>query len=139
MHLRRRTPPPPQELSAAKLGYAKSVKDISFGTTRDRMLLIEGTPNSRAVTIFVRGGNKMVGGGQGRGGRERGTGGVQAAGWGACAASQRAGVRGARCNKRRPRSGTRALSAPLPCSCGAVSPKLMSALLAALLCSPLLR
>jgi hypothetical protein len=24
------------------------------------MLLIEGTPNSRAVTIFVRGGNKMV-------------------------------------------------------------------------------
>jgi hypothetical protein len=25
------------------------------------MLLIEGMPNSRAVTIFVRGGNKMVG------------------------------------------------------------------------------
>lgn len=38
------------------------MKEISFGTTRDRMLLIEGTPNSRAVTIFVRGGNKMVGG-----------------------------------------------------------------------------
>ncbi len=55
----------PQELSAAKLGYAKSVKEISFGTTRDRMLLIEGTPNSRAVTIFVRGGNKMVGEGCG--------------------------------------------------------------------------
>ena len=51
----------PQELAASKLGYAKSVKEISFGTTRDRMLLIEGTPNSRAVTIFVRGGNKMVG------------------------------------------------------------------------------
>ncbi|PRW20561.1 T-complex 1 subunit epsilon [Chlorella sorokiniana] len=49
-----------QELSAAKLGFAKSVKEISFGTTRDRMLLIEGTPNSRAVTIFVRGGNKMM-------------------------------------------------------------------------------
>lgn len=55
-----------QELRAAKLGYAKSVKEISFGTTRDRMLLIEGTPNSRAVTIFVRGGNKMVGWGGGR-------------------------------------------------------------------------
>jgi T-complex protein 1 subunit epsilon len=33
---------------------------MTFGTTRDRMLLIEGAPNSRAVTIFVRGGNKMV-------------------------------------------------------------------------------
>ncbi|KAL4854794.1 T-complex protein 1 subunit epsilon [Chlorella vulgaris] len=49
-----------QELNSAKLGYAKSVKEISFGTTRDRMLLIEGMPNSRAVTIFVRGGNKMM-------------------------------------------------------------------------------
>ena len=62
---------PLQELKAAKLGYAKSVKEISFGTTRDRMLLIEGTPNSRAVTIFVRGGNKMVGWVGGR--REHGT------------------------------------------------------------------
>lgn len=51
----------PQELNASKLGFAKSVKEISFGTTRDRMLVIEGTPNSRAITIFVRGGNKMVG------------------------------------------------------------------------------
>lgn len=49
-----------QELSPEKLGYAKSVKEIGFGTTRDRMLVIEGTPNSRAVTIFVRAGNKMM-------------------------------------------------------------------------------
>lgn len=49
-----------QELSPEKLGFAKSVSEMSFGTTRDRMLLIEGAPNSRAVTIFVRGGNKMV-------------------------------------------------------------------------------
>ena len=33
---------------------------MSFGTTKDRMLVIEGCPNSRAVTIFVRGGNKMI-------------------------------------------------------------------------------
>ena len=49
-----------QELSPEKLGYAKSVREISFGTTRDHMLKIEGMPNSRAVTIFVRAGNKIV-------------------------------------------------------------------------------
>jgi len=36
------------------------VKEVSFGTTKDRMLVIEGCPNSRAVTIFVRGGNRMI-------------------------------------------------------------------------------
>jgi hypothetical protein len=30
------------------------------GTTKDRMLVIEECHNSKAVTIFVRGGNKMV-------------------------------------------------------------------------------
>lgn len=33
---------------------------VSFGTTKDKMLVIEGCPNLKAVTIFVRGGNKMV-------------------------------------------------------------------------------
>ena len=36
------------------------VKEMVFGTTRDRMLVIEGTPQSKAVTIFVRGGNKVT-------------------------------------------------------------------------------
>ena len=36
------------------------VRELSFGTTKDRMLVIENCPNSKAVTIFVRGGNKMV-------------------------------------------------------------------------------
>ena len=36
------------------------VKELVFGTTRDRMLVIEGTPQSKAVTIFVRGGNKVL-------------------------------------------------------------------------------
>ena len=48
------------ELSPDKLGSAASVREIGFGTTRDRMLVIEGCPNSSAVTIFVRGGNKMI-------------------------------------------------------------------------------
>ena len=33
---------------------------VSFGTTKDKMLVIEGCPNTKSVTIFVRGGNKMV-------------------------------------------------------------------------------
>ena len=48
------------ELSADKLGNAQKVKEVSFGTTKDKMLVIEGCKNSKAVTIFVRGGNKMV-------------------------------------------------------------------------------
>lgn len=49
-----------EELSADKLGKAGIVKEIAFGTTKDRMLVIEECANTRAVTIFVRGGNKMV-------------------------------------------------------------------------------
>eukprot|EP00123_Amoebidium_parasiticum_P009231 comp19346_c1_seq1/m.22272 comp19346_c1_seq1/g.22272 ORF comp19346_c1_seq1/g.22272 comp19346_c1_seq1/m.22272 type:complete len:537 (-) comp19346_c1_seq1:25-1635(-) len=48
------------ELTAEKLGSAGLVRELTFGTTKDRMLVIEECPNSRAVTIFVRGGNKMV-------------------------------------------------------------------------------
>ena len=43
------------ELNGSKLGSAGSVREISFGTTKDRMIVIEGCPNSRAVTVFVRG------------------------------------------------------------------------------------
>jgi len=49
-----------QELTPEKLGAAASVREISFGTTKDHMIVIEGCPNLKAVTIFVRGGNKMV-------------------------------------------------------------------------------
>jgi hypothetical protein len=36
------------------------VREISFGTTRDKMLVIEDCANSKTVTVFVRGSNKMV-------------------------------------------------------------------------------
>ncbi|KAI8906370.1 chaperonin Cpn60/TCP-1 family [Gorgonomyces haynaldii] len=49
-----------EELSADKLGKAGIVKELSFGTTKDRMLVIEECANTRAVTLFVRGGNKMI-------------------------------------------------------------------------------
>lgn len=48
------------ELTPEKLGFAGIVREISFGTTKDKMLVIEQCQNSRAVTIFIRGGNKMV-------------------------------------------------------------------------------
>jgi TCP-1/cpn60 chaperonin family len=50
-----------EDISPEKLGFAKSVRQLSFGTTKDNMIVIEGCKNSKAVTIFVRGGNKMVG------------------------------------------------------------------------------
>eukprot|EP01126_Amoeba_proteus_P048946 TRINITY_DN5687_c0_g1_i1.p1 TRINITY_DN5687_c0_g1~~TRINITY_DN5687_c0_g1_i1.p1 ORF type:complete len:537 (-),score=130.66 TRINITY_DN5687_c0_g1_i1:251-1861(-) len=49
-----------EELSTQKLGSAGLVREISFGTTKDRMIVIEGCSNTRAVTILVRGSNKMV-------------------------------------------------------------------------------
>merc|ERR1712227_10618 len=49
-----------QELSSEKLGTAGLVRELSFGTTKDRMLVIEECANSKAVTIFLRGGTKMI-------------------------------------------------------------------------------
>jgi T-complex protein 1 subunit epsilon len=49
-----------EDLSADKLGTAGRVREMTFGTTREKMLVIEECANSRAVTIFVRGSNKMV-------------------------------------------------------------------------------
>jgi len=48
------------ELNTDKLGHAGIVRELKFGTTKDRMLVIEKCKNSRAVTIFIRGGNKMI-------------------------------------------------------------------------------
>ena len=49
-----------EELKASKLGRAGVVREMSFGTTREKMLIIEDCANTRAVTVFVRGSNKMV-------------------------------------------------------------------------------
>ena len=49
-----------EDLSKAKLGKAGVVREMSFGTTREKMLVIEECANTRAVTVFVRGSNKMV-------------------------------------------------------------------------------
>lgn len=49
-----------EELTADKLGHAGLVRELSFGTTKDKMLVIEECKNTRAVTILIRGGNQMV-------------------------------------------------------------------------------
>lgn len=49
-----------EELTPQKLGHAGVVRELTFGTTKDRMLVIEECKNSRTVTIFIRGGNKMI-------------------------------------------------------------------------------
>lgn len=49
-----------EEMTPEKLGKAGLVKEVAFGTTKERMLFIEECANSKAVTIFLRGGNKMM-------------------------------------------------------------------------------
>eukprot|EP01013_Petalomonas_cantuscygni_P001845 TRINITY_DN11879_c0_g1_i1.p1 TRINITY_DN11879_c0_g1~~TRINITY_DN11879_c0_g1_i1.p1 ORF type:complete len:542 (-),score=179.73 TRINITY_DN11879_c0_g1_i1:252-1877(-) len=49
-----------EEMDAKKLGTAGTVREVQYGTTKDRMLFIEDCPGTKAVTIFVRGGNQMV-------------------------------------------------------------------------------
>ncbi|KAI8965089.1 chaperonin Cpn60/TCP-1 family [Daldinia sp. FL1419] len=49
-----------EDLKAEKLGRAGVVREMTFGTTREKMLVIEECANTRAVTVFVRGSNKMI-------------------------------------------------------------------------------
>lgn len=49
-----------EDLTSEKLGSCGSVKEVGFGTTKDRMIFMENCPNTKAVTIFIRGSNKMV-------------------------------------------------------------------------------
>jgi len=49
-----------EELTADKLGKAGVVREMTFGTTKETMLVIEDCGNSKAVTVLVRGGNQMV-------------------------------------------------------------------------------
>lgn len=49
-----------EELTPDKLGKAGIVREISFGTSKEKMLVIEDCLNSKAVTILIRGGNQMI-------------------------------------------------------------------------------
>ncbi|CAH8498952.1 unnamed protein product [Schistosoma turkestanicum] len=49
-----------EELTKEKLGKAGIVRELSFGTTKERMLVIEQCENSKAVTCFIRGSSRMI-------------------------------------------------------------------------------
>mmetsp|Transcript_35013 Transcript_35013/g.78451 ORF Transcript_35013/g.78451 Transcript_35013/m.78451 type:complete len:544 (+) Transcript_35013:82-1713(+) len=49
-----------EELTADKLGKAGIVREVTFGTMKEQMLIIEECGKSKAVTVLVRGGNQMV-------------------------------------------------------------------------------
>ncbi|XP_052743147.1 T-complex protein 1 subunit epsilon [Bicyclus anynana] len=49
-----------EELSPDKLGSCGLVRELTFGTSKDEMLVIEQCSNSRAVTVLMRGGNRMI-------------------------------------------------------------------------------
>eukprot|EP00331_Platyophrya_macrostoma_P028598 CAMPEP_0176446522 /NCGR_PEP_ID=MMETSP0127-20121128/24381_1 /TAXON_ID=938130 /ORGANISM="Platyophrya macrostoma, Strain WH" /LENGTH=517 /DNA_ID=CAMNT_0017832583 /DNA_START=51 /DNA_END=1600 /DNA_ORIENTATION=- len=49
-----------EDISPEKLGKAELVKELSFGTTTERMTVIRGCASKKALTIMVRGGNHMI-------------------------------------------------------------------------------
>jgi T-complex protein 1 subunit epsilon len=49
-----------EDITAAKLGKAGLVKEVSFGTSNDKVILIQDCGKSKAVTILVRGGSRTI-------------------------------------------------------------------------------
>lgn len=48
------------EISPEKLGKAAKVKEMSFGTSSEKIIQIEGCSQKKAVTILVRGGSRVI-------------------------------------------------------------------------------
>jgi T-complex protein 1 subunit epsilon len=49
-----------EEISADKLGKAGSIKEMNFGTSNDKCLLIQDCDHSKAVTVLIRGGSRTI-------------------------------------------------------------------------------
>jgi T-complex protein 1 subunit epsilon len=49
-----------EDISPEKLGHCGHIKELDFGTDSEKMIIIEDCPNTKAVTVMVRGGNKMI-------------------------------------------------------------------------------
>jgi len=49
-----------EEISPEKLGNAGKIKEVNFGTSGDKIILIEECSKSRAVTVLIRGGSKTI-------------------------------------------------------------------------------
>lgn len=49
-----------EEITADKLGKAGCVKEISFGTSNDKVILVQDCAVSKAITILIRGGSRTI-------------------------------------------------------------------------------
>lgn len=49
-----------EEITKDKLGKAGRIKELQFGTSDEKMLVIEECACSKAVTVLVRGGKRWV-------------------------------------------------------------------------------
>lgn len=49
-----------EEITPEKLGRAGLIKELSFGTQQDKMLVIKDCANTKVVTILVRGSSHMI-------------------------------------------------------------------------------
>lgn len=49
-----------EDMAPEKLGHCGLIKELDFGTDNEKMIIIEDCPNTKAVTVLVRGGNKMM-------------------------------------------------------------------------------
>jgi T-complex protein 1 subunit epsilon len=49
-----------EEITPDKLGHAGLIKEMSFGTSNDRVILIQECKQSKAVTILIRGGSRTI-------------------------------------------------------------------------------
>ena len=48
------------EITPEKLGTAGLVRELTFGTSNERMLVIEECSQTKAVTVLIRGGSHMI-------------------------------------------------------------------------------
>jgi T-complex protein 1 subunit epsilon len=49
-----------EEITAEKLGKAGLIKEMSFGTSNDKVILIQDCDKSKAVTVLIRGGSRTI-------------------------------------------------------------------------------
>lgn len=49
-----------EEITPDKLGKAGLIKEMSFGTSNDRVILIKECENSKAITVLIRGGSRVI-------------------------------------------------------------------------------
>ena len=49
-----------EEITPEKLGKAGVIKEETFGTTNEKVLLIQDCPSSKVVTVLIRGGSRTI-------------------------------------------------------------------------------